>query len=71
MSAIFFQLTKAQETDMKKLMKEMGYTKKSEFFRFLLNYYRLEKTTEGLRKILTAIAEKDMIPSLDEQLKDL
>ncbi|GEM_PF-3961229 len=73
MPAVFFQLNKDQDADMKRLMKEMGYTKKSEFFRFLLNYYRFEKVTEDLKKILTAMVEKNMIDSrpLSDQMKDL
>lgn len=73
MPAVFFQLNADQEADLKKLMKETGYTKKSEFFRFLINYYRFEKVTEDLKKILTAIVNKGMVDPrpLSEQMKDL
>lgn len=73
MSTIFLQLDNNQEADMKKLMQEMGYTKKSEFFRFLLNYYRFARVTENLERLLTAMIDKNMTDTrpLSEQMKDL
>lgn len=71
MSAIFFQLSATQEAELKKLMKETGYTKKSEFFRFLLNYYRFARATENLERMLTLMVDRNMIPPLKEQLKDV
>ena len=43
MGTVFFKTTGQQENEIKSLMKNEGYTSKSEFFRFLLKFYKYQK----------------------------
>lgn len=81
MNSVFFKISTTQEVELKELMKEEGYTNKSEFFRFLIKFFkyhkspsemRFEKTTEELAAILKKLNQKGKLgASLDDQLADV
>lgn len=86
MASIFFNVNSTQDKEVKKLMKEEGYTNKAEFFRFLIKYYkynkprekapnevRLEKAAHELGEVLKKMNKKGKIGnlSLEEQLADV
>ena len=83
MSAVYFQLTKDQDQEMKSLMKKEGYSNKAEFFRFLMKFYkyyhdfqeelRFRKVTNDWKNTLIRLDKKGKLfnRSLEEQLADL
>lgn len=81
MATVFFNINDAQAKEVKALMKGEGYTKKAEFFRFLVKFYkyhkspeelRLEKASRELENVLKKLDEQGKIPlTLEEQLKDV
>lgn len=81
MASIFFNINETQEKEVKKFMNEEGYTSKSEFFRFLIKYYkyhktpeekRFEKAAENLGEVLKRLDKKSkMSLSFDKQLSDV
>ena len=81
MSAIFFKITPKQETEVKQLMEEEGYTSKSEFFRFLIKFFKyhkstpdlkLKQNTEELAKVLKQLNKQGKLNiSIDDQLNDV
>jgi hypothetical protein len=70
-----------QEKELKKFMKEEGYTNKTEFFRFLIKFYkynkspleqRYEKAVETVKKAVSELKKKRKLnKSLEEQLNDI
>lgn len=56
MSTVFFKVTNKQDKEIKKFMEEEGYTSKSEFFRFLVKYYKYQRIQE----------QKDLKHEVDE-----
>lgn len=83
MSAVYFQLTKAQDQEMKTLMRKEGYSNKAEFFRFLMKFYKyhhddhenpeMRKIAHELKKILTQLHKQGNLndKSIKEQLTHL
>jgi len=81
MATIFFKINNVQEREVKTFMEEEGYTNKAEFFRFLIKFYkynktpeeiRFEKTTQELSEILKKLDKQGKIKkTIDEQLKDV
>lgn len=81
MSTIFFKITDTQDGEVKKMMKEEGYTNKAEFFRFLIKFYKYHKTpaekefesaTKDLAEVLRKLDKKGKLgASLDDQLADV
>ena len=81
MSTIFFKINEIQEKEVQSLMKEEGYTSKAEFFRFLIKYYKYNKSpaqkdfelaTKELAGVLKKLNKKNKLASsLDEQLVDV
>ena len=82
MSTVFFKITSTQENEIKKFMKDEGYTSKSEFFRFLVKYYKYQKEdsaraevfreAEELSALLAKLnSEGKLKDNLDSSLADL
>jgi hypothetical protein len=81
MNAIFFKVSDKQNTEIKTLMDEEGYTSKAEFFRFLIKFFkyhkspeelRFEKATSELATILKKLnSEGKLDTDIDEQLADV
>lgn len=81
MSTIFFKINDIQDGEIKKMMKEEGYTNKSEFFRFLIKFYKYHKTpaekefeaaTKELADMLRKLDKAGKIEhSIDDQLSDV
>lgn len=85
MATVFFNINPTQEKEVKKLMKEEGYTNKAEFFRFLIKYYkynkapekneeekRFEKAADELREAIHRLDKKALKRlSFDERFKDV
>lgn len=81
MSTIFFKINEVQDSEVKKMMMDEGYTNKSEFFRFLIKFYKYHKTpaekdfeaaTKELADVLSKLDKKGKLwSSLDDQLSDV
>lgn len=81
MTTVFFKINDIQENEVKKMMEEEGYTNKSEFFRFLIKFYKYHKTpeekdfetaTKELAAILRKLDEAGKLnKSIDEQFIDV
>lgn len=81
MSTIFFKINAVQDNEVKKMMLEEGYTNKAEFFRFLIKFYKYNKTpaekefetaTKDLAVVLRKLDKEGKLnSSLDEQLADV
>lgn len=81
MTTVFFKLNDVQEKELKQFMKEEGYSNKTEFFRFLIKFYkynrssaekRYEKAADDLKKVLVELKKKGKLnKSLEEQLNDI
>jgi hypothetical protein len=81
MTTVFFKINDVQEKELKQMMNEEGYTNKAEFFRFLIKFYKYNKSpaqqnfefaTKELATVLKKLDKKGMLPSsLDEQLADV
>jgi hypothetical protein len=81
MTTVFFKINDIQENEVKKMMKEEGYTNKAEFFRFLIKFYKyhktpaereFESTTKELAEVLRKLDKKGKLgSSLDDQLADV
>ena len=81
MSTVFFKISDQQAKELKYLMTCEGYTNKAEFFRFLLKFFkynkspdqvRFEKAAAELGKVLIHLKKTGKLTkSLDEQLADV
>ncbi len=81
MATVFFKINDTQENEIKKMMKEEGYESKSEFFRFLVKFYKYHKTPEQkefeisakeLAMVLSKLNKAGKFNrSLDDQLADV
>lgn len=81
MSTVFFKINDTQEKEVKKMMTEEGYTNKSEFFRFLIKFYKYNKTpaekdfdaaAKQLSDVLKKLDKKGKLgAALDDQLADV
>lgn len=81
MTTVFFKLNDVQEKELKQFMKEEGYSNKTEFFRFLIKFYkynkspveqRFERATDILKRVLSDMNRKGKLDkSLEEQLNDI
>lgn len=81
MTTILLKLNNMQEKELKKFMKEEGYTNKTEFFRFLIKFYkynksplelRYDRAVEALKKAVGELKKKGKLnKSLEEQLNDI
>ncbi len=81
MIPIFFKVSETQEKEVKELMKQEGYTNKSEFFRFLIKFFKyhkspielkIEQETQKISKILMELKQEGKLSkSLGEQLNDV
>jgi hypothetical protein len=81
MTTVFFKINDTQEKEVKQMMEEEGYTNKAEFFRFLIKYYKYNKSpaqqnfeiaTQELAAVLKRLDKKGRLSSsLDEQLADV
>lgn len=60
MATVFFKINDTQDAEIRTLMEEEGYTSKSEFFRFLVKFYKYKKNPDELRleKAAEAVKEK-------------
>lgn len=80
MSTVFFKINAIQDQEVK-MMKEEGYTNKAEFFRFLIKFYKYQKSpaekifesaTKELTTVLKNFNKKGKLDaSLDAQLADI
>jgi len=81
MTTVFFKLNDVQEKELKQFMKEEGYSNKTEFFRFLIKFYkynkspverRFERATDILKGVLSEMNRKGKLnKSLEDQLNDI
>lgn len=81
MTTVFFKINDVQEKEVKNFMKEEGYSNKAEFFRFLIKFYkynksaeqiRFEKAADELEKVMIKAAKNGKFKkSLEEQLNDV
>lgn len=81
MSTVFFKINEIQDGEVKKMMKEEGYTNKAEFFRFLIKFYKYNKTpaeknfetaTQELADVLKKLDKAGKLnKSIDDQLADV
>lgn len=81
MATVFFNINDTQEKEVFELMKGEGYTSKSEFFRFLIKFYkyhkspeerRFENATQELADVLKRLESKGKLDSsIDEQFADV
>lgn len=81
MTTVFFKLNDVQEKEVKQFMEEEGYSNKTEFFRFLIKFYkynkspgeqRFEKAADTLKTVLKELKGKGKLnKSLEEQLNDV
>lgn len=81
MTTVFFKINDTQGNEVEKMMAEEGYTSKSEFFRFLIKFYKYHKTPEEKRfekaanelgEVLKKLDKKSKLSlSLDKQLEDV
>lgn len=82
MSTIFFKISEQQSKEVQSFMDQEGYTSKAEFFRFLIKFFkyqkspaqlRFEKSEQELADLLIELDKKGKIgkKSLDEQLADV
>lgn len=69
MSTIFFKISDKQNSELKHLMEEEGYTSKAEFFRFLIKFYKYKKSPEEIRFEKAADELAETIRKLDAQGK--
>lgn len=69
MASVFFNINEAQEKEVKKLMSEEGYTNKAEFFRFLVKFYKYNKTPEEKRFEKAANELSTVLKKLDKKSK--
>lgn len=65
MASVFFNINTTQEKEIKKLMREEGYTNKAEFFRFLIKYYKYNTSPELRRLDQEAYELGEVIKKLD------
>ena len=81
MSTIFFKINDIQDKEVKKMMTEEGYTNKAEFFRFLIKFYKYNKSpaeknfeiaSKELADVLRTLDKQGKLSSsIDEQLADV
>lgn len=81
MATVFFKINERQAEEVETLMEEEGYTSKAEFFRFLIKYFKYQKTSSQskfehaaseLASVLRTLNTKGTVrSSLDDQLKDV
>ena len=81
MTTVFFKINDTQGNEVEKMMEEEGYTSKSEFFRFLIKFYKYHKTPEEkhfekaaneLGEVLKKLDKKSKLSlSFDKQLEDV
>lgn len=81
MTTVFFKINDIQEKEVKQMMSEEGYTNKAEFFRFLIKFYKynkspaeksFEKATQDLAAVLSKLNKQGKLTSsLDDQLADV
>lgn len=81
MMSLLFKLNDVQEREVKQFMEEEGYTSKTEFFRFLIKFYKYHKSplnnryedlTDALKKVIVDLDKKGKLSkTLEEQLEDV
>ncbi|HAU40095.1 MAG: hypothetical protein UV80_C0006G0093 [Candidatus Peregrinibacteria bacterium GW2011_GWF2_43_17] len=81
MATVFFKINNRQEKEIAHMMDEEGYTNKAEFFRFLVKFYkyqkspgelRLENAAEELADVLKKLNKQgELTNTLEEQLADV
>ena len=81
MATVFFKISDQQEKEIVSLMEAEGYTNKSEFFRFLVKFFKytrapedvkFEKSAHELGEILKKLNKEGKLGgSLKDQLADL
>ena len=81
MPAVFFKVSKILESEILDLMESEGYTNKAEFFRFLVKFFKynksskdsiLEQNVSDLTQILKQLNSRGKLnKTLDEQLEDV
>lgn len=81
MTTVFFKINDTQGNEVERMMEEEGYTSKSEFFRFLIKFYKYHKTPEEKRfekaanelgEVLKKLDKKSKLSlSFDKQLEDV
>ncbi len=81
MATVFFKINQIQENEVKKMMEDEGYTNKAEFFRFLIKFYKYNKSpaerkfeaaAQELEDVLGKLNKKGTLAaSLDDQLADV
>lgn len=69
MATVFFKITAEQEKEVLNLMKQEGYTNKAEFFRFLVKFYKYQKSPDLIRFEKAADDLTATIIKLDKQGK--
>lgn len=76
MSTIFFKINDIQDEEVKKMMKEEGYSNKSEFFRFLIKFYKYHKTPAekdfetAARELADVLRKLDKVGKLEKSMDD-
>lgn len=81
MATVFFKISDKQEEEVGDMMAEEGYTNKAEFFRFLIKFYkyqkspdekRLESATQELAQVLKKLDKQGKIGGpIEDQLSDV
>jgi Arc/MetJ-type ribon-helix-helix transcriptional regulator len=81
MATVFFKISDQQEKELLSLMEAEGYTNKSEFFRFLIKFFKytrspedieFEQSAHALASVLRDLKKKGKLNrSLKDQLEDL
>jgi len=81
MATVFFKISAQQVKEIASLMKQEGYTNKSEFFRFLVKFFKytrspeeleFEKSARELGETLKKLNQAGKINrSIEDQLADL
>ncbi|OGJ51056.1 hypothetical protein A2229_01330 [Candidatus Peregrinibacteria bacterium RIFOXYA2_FULL_33_7] len=80
-ATVFFKVSTEQDKEIKELMKEEGYQNKAEFFRFLVKFFKYNRSTEEMKlkkatmelaAVLRKLDKEDKFgSSIDEQLSDV
>jgi len=83
MATVFFKVTNEQDKEIRQMMNDEGYSNKSEFFRFLLKFFkytrhtkknRFEEAVDALAESIKRLDAKGAfrnLPSAREQLADV
>lgn len=69
MTTVFFKINETQDKEISNMMEEEGYTNKAEFFRFLVKFYKYQKSPGELRLESAADELADVLKKLNKKGK--